>query len=173
MATGTILLPASAFWPPDGSTNNLAPKPVMQKGSNTAPNRFVVTWAFPDASTTLIWTQFPMPANYASGGTLRIHAACATAGAGNVRWQSSFGFQTVTASDSYLAHNQATAVAATGSVPATTASRPFETSIALGMDSAAASGICYLLIQRLGADGADTATADIVFLDAALDYTTV
>jgi hypothetical protein len=178
MATNSILLPPKFWDNSDGTASNLQAKFVMQKGSNTAPNRMKPTWVFPKQvaaanAITCLWCSFPIPVNYASGGTLKIRAACGTAAAGNVRWQASCGAQTATAADSFLAHQQATAVAATGAVPATTANRPFETSITLGMDSAAAESEFYLLLQRLGSDGADTVTQDIIFLDALLNYTTV
>lgn len=169
MATGTIPL---RLRPPDGSASNAAPRFLMQKGTNSAPVRFIPVWSFDPSTQQHVWATEAVPTNYLSGGSIRlVWAANATTNA--VKWGASIGYQTATASDSYLAHAQATAVTATTNVPATTARRPVETllSMAGNLDSLAANGVMYVVIYRVAADAADTCTVDAELIAATFDYT--
>jgi hypothetical protein len=175
MATGTILLPIQAAAPPDGSASNAAPRLIMQKGSNTAPARFVLTASFDPSTQQHLWFTFYVPTNYASGGTVRLMwAANATTGA--CMWGASVGVQASSNADAYTAHAQATAVnSAAITVLGTTARRPLETTIALGanLDSMAVDTIAYLVVYRVAANAGDTLSVDAELLSAAFDYTTL
>lgn len=173
MAIASYPLPIAGSAPPDGTANNVGPRLLLAKGTNTAPNRHLYYASFDPTTQQHLWWTFPVPTNYASGGTVRLMwAANATTGA--VVWGSSVGTQASGAADSYLAHNQATAVTATTSVLATTARRPVETQIALGanLDSMAAGRIAYLVVYRAAANAADTCTVDAELLSCEFDYTT-
>lgn len=173
MATGSISLAVGGAALPDGSTNNVGPRILLAKGTNTAPNRFLYYASFDPTTQQHLWWTFTVPTNYASGGTVRLMwAANATTGA--VVWGASVGTQATSAADTYLAHNQATAVTATTNVLATTARRPVETQIALGanLDGIAAGRIAYIVIYRAAANAADTCTVDSELLSAEIDYVT-
>lgn len=173
MATGTIILTSQSGALPDGSASNAAPRMIMEKGSNTAPARFVLTPSFDPSTQQHVWFTFYVPTNYASGGTVRIMwAGNATTGA--VVWGAAVGVQPSSNADSYLAHAMATAVTATTTIPATTARRPIETTISLAgnLDSMVADAIAYLVVYRAAANGSDTLTVDAEMLGCAFDYTT-
>lgn len=178
MATGSLILAPAAAALTDNSTSNYGARLQLAKGAGP-PSRFWLQLSFPKQvgtppanGTSNAWWTFQVPTNYASGGTLRVVWNCATAAAGNVRWSSSVGVQTVTAADSITAHAQATATAATTAVPATTANRPVETQIAYtALDAMAADTLVFLNLQRLGADAADTATVDVFASAVMFDYT--
>lgn len=145
----------------------------MQKGTNTAPARFALVASFDPSTQQHLWWTRTVPANYASGGTVRLlWGGNATTGA--VVWGASVGVQASNNADSYLAHAQATAVTATTTIPATTARRVIETQIALGanLDSMAAGAVMYLVVYRVAANGSDTLTVDAELISAAFDYTT-
>ncbi len=171
MATGTIPLPVAAAQLPDGSTNNAAPALQMYKGTNTAPARFGLRAAFDAATDEHLWWTVQLPANYASGGTVRLLWA-ANAVANSVVWGCSIGAVTPADVDTYLEHAQATASTATTSVNTTEARRVVETTITPAADSMAANDLVTVLVYRDANNASDTCTVDAELLAATLEYTT-
>lgn len=172
MATGSILLLPSAANPPDGSASNAGPKLLSVKGSNTAPGRQFFYGSFDPTTQQHLWWVWTMPANYASGGLLRIMwAANATTNA--VMWGASIGVQASGNADSYLAHAQAAASTVTTTILGTTARRVQESQITLGaLDSLAANALVALVVYRVAANAADTLAVDAELLSINFDYTT-
>lgn len=162
MATGYIILPAAAAVLPDGSTSNLAARMQRAKGTGTAPVPHWLELAYPDASTTgALWTaELPPDANASPAPAITLFwKGNATTGA--VRWSVQLAAWNNTATTAMPAHNFATANLATANTGTTTARQLNTTTITLtNADSIAAGQTFSLLVQRLGADVADTMTVD-------------
>ena len=173
MATGTVHLPPNAAVLPDGSTNNVGAGMSRHQGSETTRKVHMLTLDFDGAGAVVesAWWVFRMPANYASGGTLKIQwMANATANA--VKWQAQVGAVTPDDADTPLEHALAAAATVTTNVNATEARRLTESSITLTMDSAAAGDLIKLVVFRDPADAADTATVDGEVTGVSFEYTT-
>jgi hypothetical protein len=173
MATGYVLLPAGAAILPDGSTTNLAARIQRGKGTGTAPVPFWAELAFPDASTTgSMWTfELPPDANASPAPSIRIFWK-ANAVTNSVRWSAQLTAWNNTATTAMPAHNYATANLLTAATGTTTARQTNVSTIPLtNADSIAAGQTCSLMLQRIGADAADTLTVDAEVWLVELSYT--
>lgn len=173
MATGTIfLLPESAVFP-DGSTNNIAPALSRVKGSQTNAVHYLIL-GFDGAGAVVeqCYWKFCMPANYASGGTLKICCQTTTITAGNIVWQASLSAITAADVDTPQEHAFSTAATVTVANNATEAGRLIDGSITMNMDSAAAGDLIFIRLLRDPANGSDTHATDANFISGALEYTT-
>lgn len=174
MATGSVLLPIGAGRLPDGSASNLAPAITAVKSTATAPSPYFLQAAYDAAQTEQMMWSLRMPANYASGPSLKVQWK-STVTTGDVRWEGRLAAYTPgTDSTSVNAKAFAAANNATTTTGATTAQRVVETSITLTNDDSLAAGdFVVVYLARLGADGADTMAADALVVAVSLDYTTV
>jgi hypothetical protein len=173
VATNDILLPPGAAVLPDGSASNLAPALQRRKSSGSAPAIYMLELWFDAATEEWATWSFRMPANYASGPTLKIQYKMASATSGAVVWAGSLAAVTDGEATDVDAKVFATAETATVTVPGT-AGHLDEASISLttAADSVAAGDLVVVRIARQGAAGGDTATGDAEFITAALSYTT-
>ena len=173
MATGTVLLLPGAAIIPDGSANNVGAGMSMRQGTEATRKVHMLTLDFDGAGAVVesAWWVWRMPANYASGGALKIQwMANATTNA--VKWQAQVGAVTADDADTPLEHALAAAATVTTNVNTTEARRLTESSITLTMDSAAAGDLVKLVLFRDPADAADTATVDAEVVACAFEYTT-
>lgn len=173
MATGTVLLPPNAAVLGDGSTDNTAAGMSRRVGSLTGIDNFFLTLDFDGAGSGVesAWWQFRLPANYASGGAVKIQwMANGTSNA--VKWQAQVSAITPDDADTPLEHALSSAATVTTNVNTTEARRLTESSITLNMDSAAAGDLIQLVIKRDANDGSDTSTADAELIMASFEYTT-
>jgi len=172
MPTSSVLLLPGGATLPDGSTGNLAPALIRVQGSEANPKKHLLALAFDGAGgKELAWWTFRMPADYLSGGAVKIQWRLnGTANA--VKWQATIGAVTPNDADTPAEHASAAASATTTNVNTTEAGRLTETSITLAnLDGIAAGDLVFLCIFRDSADGADTATQDAELLAATLEYT--
>lgn len=160
MATGTILLPLI------GGFDATNPPGVESFNSKT---RLLF-----DASTDeIIYRQFRLPQNYASGLTLKVQYSMASATSGNVIVSCevmavSDGDSQAVDSDSYDTINTSSATAVPG-----TAGYLDELSLSLSnADSAAAGDWVSLKIRRDADNASDTAAGDMEVIALAVEYTT-
>ena len=173
MATGSILLSPSAAVLPDGSTNNLACGVSMRQGTQTGAKAHFPTLDFDGAgSLEGCHYQFRLPANYSSGGTLKLLWMANTTTAANVKWQAEIGAVTPADADTPLEHAFAAAATVTTGVNTTEANRLIESSITLTTDSWAAGDWVDMYLFRDSADAADTAAVDASVLMSVIEYTT-
>ncbi len=173
MSTGTVLLPIGAAILPDGTTSNLFPGITRVKSSGTAPGVYFMQANF-DASLLewLVWS-FRMPADYLSTPVLKVQYKMTSATTGNVIVVGRLA--AVTPGDATDVDAKVFAAANTSSataVPATTAGKLGEISLALSTDDGLAAGdlVCVYL-ARDGASGSDTATGDMEVTTVSLEYT--
>ena len=175
MATGTIDFNPADGLPPDGSASNLAPAVQRVKSSATAPPPYFTQLAFDAANLEFVCFEFVMPADYASGLTLKLKFKMVSAVTGNVIMIGRLAAYTVgtdTTDMDAKAFDAANTSAATA-VPATTAGRGGEISITMtNADSVAANDKCVLYVARDGASGSDTAAGDLELVGITLTYTT-
>lgn len=172
MATGTVQLPPGYWVPPDGSTNNIAAGISRRQGTQATRKAHFLTMDFDGAGAVEgMHATFRMPADYASGGTLKIQWG-ANAVANAVKLQAQLGAITPADADTPLEHAYAAAATVTTSVNATEARRLTESSITLTMDSAAAGDFIELVLFRDSADAADTATVDCEVEMVVFEYVT-
>lgn len=173
MATGTVHLSPGASVQPDGSATNLAAGMVRLQGTQTGAKWHQLALTFiGDGTVQGSWWTFRLPADYSSGGTLRIQWMInATTNA--VKWQAQVGAITPADADTPLEHALAAAATVTTNVNTTEAWRLTESSITLTMDSAAANDLLELFLFRDSGDGADTSTALAHVVAASLEYVTV
>lgn len=173
MATASILLPADVWNPPDGSTNNIAPALQRLKGTQTnAWHGLVLAFDGAGSVPEQVYRNFILPANYASGGSLKIQGMINST-TGNVAFmQATVSSITPADADTILEH--AFSAAATVSITANTteARRLLEGTITLNMDSAAAGDHITIRLFRDPSNGSDTHTSDFEFLGAEFTYTT-
>lgn len=173
MATGSILLPANAWVPPDGTANNIAPALSRLQGSQTNKTHKQV-WLFDGAGAVpeQLYVSFIMPANYASGGALKINGTINSTTGNVARMQATVGAITAADADTPLEHAQSTAATADFTANGTEARRLLTGTITLNMDSAAAGDEIIIRLLRDPADASDTHTSDFEFWDAEFTYTT-
>lgn len=173
MATGTVLLQPNAATLGDGSTDNVPAALSRRVGALTGIDNFFFTLDFDGAGSTVesAWWTFRMPADYASGGALKLlWMANATANA--VKFQAQVSAITANDADTPLEHALSSAATVTTNVNTTEARRLTESSITLNMDSAAAGDLIQLVVKRDPTDGSDTAAVDAELLAASFEYTT-
>ena len=173
MATSTVLLPPASAVLPDGSSGNLAPALNRIQGTETNPKKHFLVLAYDGAGAKEhAWWTFRLPADYASGGTLKILWMYNSTTAGNVKWQATVGAITAADADTPVEHASAAAATVTDAINTTEARRLITSSITLTMDSAAAGDLIFLCLFRDSADGSDTAAAaDAEVLAVAFEYT--
>ena len=173
MATGSVLLAANAAVLGDGSTDNVPCGMSRRVGSLSGIDNFFLTLDFDGAGSTVesAWWSFRMPADYASGGALKIlWMANGTSNA--VKFAAQVSAITADDADTPLEHALSTAATVTTNVNTTEARRVTASSITLNMDSAAAGDLIQLVLKRDPSDGSDTSTADAEVLACAFEYTT-
>lgn len=174
MAVGTVFLPIGAAILPDGSASNLFPGITRVKSSGSAPGIYFLQANFDAATLEWLTWSLRMPVNYASGLTAKIQYKMASATSGNVIMVARIasitpGDATDADADVFAAANTSAATA----VPATTAGKIGEISIAMTNDDGVAAGDwCVLYLARDGASGSDTATGDLELVAVSLEYTT-
>lgn len=176
MATGTILLLPESAALPDGSSGNASPGVVRVQGSESNPKKHYLTLAFDAATDEHAWWRFRMPANYASGGTVKIQWQANATTATAVRWGVRIGAVTPSDADTPNEHASATATTAGSSTNTTEANRLTEVSIdcSANLDSVAAGDLVFIVIYRDadGTSGTDDLAVDAAFVAGAFDYTT-
>lgn len=176
MATGSIpLLPGSATMP-DGSSGNAAPGLVRFQGTEANPKKHLLALNFDAATDEHAWWTFRMPADYASGGAVKIQWAANATTATTVRWGARIGAVTPADADTFLEHAAAATSTAASSTNTTEANRVTEVSITLAnLDSLAAGDLVSLVVYRDadGTSGTDDLAVDASFLAGVLEYTTV
>lgn len=171
MATGSVVLPAPAWMPPDGSSNNNAPGAARLKGSQTNAIHAII-WAFDGAGgLEQLYCSFVLPANYSSGGSLIVLCTVNSTTSANIKWQAAVSAITASDADTPLEHAFSSAASATVAVNTTEARRLISGTITLNMDSAAAGDLITIRLFRDSADAADTSTADAEFWAAEFQYT--
>lgn len=174
MATGTILLPVSAGVPGDGSAGNAAPAMTRRQGSESNPKKHFFTADFDAAQDEHLWWSVRMPANYASGGDVKVQAM-ANATTGTARVGARVGAVTPADADTPVEHAQATATTGAWAANATEARRLVEVTLTLAnLDSVAAGDLVFVLFYRDGdgTSGTDDLAVDLEVLAVVFEYTT-
>lgn len=173
MATGTILCPIQAAAIPDGSTGNAAPAIALIQGTETNPKKHFFVAQFDAATDEHLWWTFRMPADYASGGAVKLSWMTNSASANNVVWAARIGAVTPADADTPVEHAEAAVSSTTTAGNATEARRLIETSISLAnLDSVAAGDLVFLLVHRDADNASDTLAADAELITASFEYTT-
>jgi len=173
MATGTLNLPITSAALADGTASNATPSLKVNTGTNANPKRRFVSADFDASTDEHLWFSFRMPANYLSGGAVKI-LWMANATSGTARWGASLGAVTPADTDTALEHAQATASTAGTAANATEARREVETSITLAnLDSVAAGDFVSLCVFRDadGTSGTDDLSVDAEVFSIAFEYT--
>ena len=171
MATSTMNLPLSSAALPDGSSGNAAPGFTMRTGTNANPKRRILTADFDAATDEHLIFNFRMPANYLSGGVVKILWG-ANAVANSAVFGASLGAVTPADADTPYEHAQAAASTTTTATNATEARRLNETSITLAnLDSVAPGDLVTLIVYRDADNGSDTLTVDAEVENIAFEYT--
>ena len=179
MATGTILFDMAGAMPADGTgtINNPAQATVSVSATaqtTNAPKSTVLSWAF-DATTDehVEWT-FPMPENYASGGTLRLSSACVNgqAAAAEVIWKSALAATTPDAVENAVTKVFGTVATGSALFNSLASGIAVSTAISPGLDSVAAGDTVTLFIGRDADHTMDDAAGDVLLLTARFEYVT-
>lgn len=174
MATGTVLLPIGAATLPDGTASNLFPGVVRAKSSGSAPGVYFLQANFDASNLEWFTWSFRMPSDYDSAPTLKIQFKMASATTGNVIVVGRVAAITpgdATDADAKVFGSANTSAAT--AVPATTAGKIGEISLALSTnDSLAAGDWVVVYFGRDGASGSDTAAGDLELVSLNLEYTT-
>ena len=174
MATGSIDLAPMSWKAGDGSTDNVAAGQSLAQGTQTGIKLHEITLDFDGAGSTIEsrHNSFQVPANYASGGELRI-GWIANATANAVKWQAKVAATTAGDADTPLEHAYATAATVTTNVNTTEANRRTLSVIDLSavMDGAVAYDYFAIVLFRDPSDGSDTAAVDARVIDCAFHYT--
>jgi len=173
MATSTLNLPVAAAILPDGSSGNAAPGITRRQGTEGNPKKHFLTADFDAATDEHIWYTFRVPANYISGGTVKLLWQ-ANATTGTCRWGTRLAAITPADADTPLEHAEAAASTVGTATNVTEARRLNESSIAIGaLDSVVAGDLVYLVIYRDadGTSGTDDLAVDAELIQAAFEYT--
>jgi hypothetical protein len=173
VATSTIVLPVGAATLPDGSSGNAAPAMERVQGTESNPKKHVLAARFDAATEEFLYWAFRMPADYVSGGAVKIQWGSITAVTStNVVWKAAIGAVTPADADTPIEHARAAASSATSANNTTEAGRLTEASITLAnLDSVAAGDYVFLCISRDAANGSDTLAEDARLFAASLEYT--
>lgn len=172
MATGTVSLALQAAQPSDGSSGNAAPQPLTKQGTESNPKKHYRVYAFDAATAEYVTFSFRMPANYASGGALKIEWSANAITATAVVWAAKVSAVTAGDVDTRLEHASAAAASVTSNTDTAEANRIKEASITLTMDSAAAGDVIDLVFFRDAANGSDTLAVDAALELLDFEYTT-
>lgn len=173
MATGTLQWGMNAAVLPDGSSGNAAPALSRLIGTESNPKKHLHIAAFDSATDEHLHFSFRVPADYASGGDVKLLWMTNTASANNVVWGARIGAVTPADADTPVEHAAAAASTTTTAGNATEARRLIETSITLAnLDSLAAGDLATLIVYRDADNAADTLAADAELINVAFQYTT-
>jgi hypothetical protein len=174
MATGSVLLPAACWQPGDGSTDNIPPARGVHKGSQSGADVHIPFWGFDGAGSVheSIYASFVMPANYSSGGALKVQGMINSTTGNVARMQAQVSAVTPSDADTPLEHALASAATVDITANTTEARRLLSGDITLTMDSAAAGDLVTIRLFRDPANGSDTHTSDLEFTGAEFSYTT-
>lgn len=173
MATGTIVLPAGAAAPGDGSASNAGPAIQRVKSSASAPSLMFLQLAFDASAKEMCYWSFRMPADYASGPVLKVQYKMTSATSGGVAFTANIA--AVTPGDSTDVDAKALAAdnTATDATVPGTAGFLDEVSITLtNADSLAAGDLVIVRLAREVANAADTATGDCEVAGVSFEYVT-
>jgi hypothetical protein len=176
LATGTISLLPEAATLPDGTSGNAAPGMIRIQGTESNPKKHYIVLAFDKDTDEHAWWRRRMPANYASGGTMKIQAHANATTSTVARIGVRVGAVTPADTDTPVEHASATATTAAWSTNTTEARRLVEVSIdcSSNLDSLAAGDLVFFLIYR-DADatsGTDDLAVDWELVAADFEYTT-
>ena len=174
MATGTLALPVGAATLPDGSSGNAAPAILRVQGTESNPKKHYLVAAFDASTDEHLWWSFRMPANYSSGGDVKLLWYTNDTGASeSAVWGAQLGAVTAADADTPIEHASAAASTTTTDINTTEANRLTETSITLAnLDSVAAGDLVFLLVYRDADNGSDDLTSDALLAAVSLQYTT-
>lgn len=173
MATSTILLGVSSATPPDGSSGNAAPGFAVIQGTESNPKKHFVVAQFDATTDEHLWWVFRMPADYASGGTVKLAWMANSASGNSVVWAAGLGAVTPSDADTPVEHAGGAVSSTATAANATEARRLVESSITLAnLDSVAAGDLVVLLIHRDSDNGSDTLAVDAELITVAFEYTT-
>jgi len=177
MATGYVMLWPGEVTFPDGASGNAFPGIEQILSSAAAPTNgckvHFLQLVFDAATDEHVIFSFPLPGDYASGGTLRVKwKRKSGTGAANAVWKAAVA--ALTAGGTEVPDSKAfSTVATTTTAAGTTANAVQETTITLTMDSAAAGDMLYLMLGRDGDNAADTLDAiDACVVGVTFEYTT-
>lgn len=173
MATSTLNLPINAATLPDGSAGNAAPSITRRQGTAANPKRHFLTADFDAATDEHLWWAFRVPANYLSGGVVKL-LWMANAVTGTCRWAASIGATTPADTDTPLEHAQAAASTVGTATNTTEARRLNESSITLAnLDSVVAGDLIVLVVFRDadGGSGTDDLAVDAELIAVVFEYT--
>lgn len=173
MATGTILLSPNAAVFPDESTDNLAAGLEIVKGTQITDKVFYPRLIFKDTRIERCQWSFRLPADYASGGTIKLELQTAVATAGDIIMQAKVSAVTAADADTPQEHAWAAAAASAAIANNTVeAGRQLTGSITLTTDAAAAGDLVTVQLFRDAAHASDTLAATVYVIAAAVEYTT-
>lgn len=173
MATGTLQWGMNAAVPPDGSSGNAAPALSRLIGTETNPKKFLHIASFDAATDEHLHFAFRVPADYASGGDVKLLWMTNSASANNVVWGARIGAVTPADADTPVEHAEAAASTTTTAGNATEARRLIETTVTLAnLDGLAAGDLATLIVYRDADNASDTLAADAELISVAFLFTT-
>jgi hypothetical protein len=172
MATSYVPFYPGNADPPDNSASNLAPANVMVKSSATAPGPYHRELLFDASQREQVSFSFDVPLNYASAPVLKVLYRMSSATSGVVLLDARIAATTPADAVDHGTKAFGAANTNSGTVPGTLGNTA-EISITLtNADSMAAGDNAKLYLARDGASGTDTATGDLRFIRARLEFTT-
>lgn len=174
MPTATIQWDAWNGSPGDGSAGNAGPALLSLVGSESNPKKLIQYAAFDPATDEHLWFQFRMPADYASGGDVKLLWMTNDASAGEeCVWGARLGAITPADADTPVEHPAAAATTVATGVDTNEPRRLIETAITLAnLDTVAAGDLCYLLVYRDADNASDDLTSDAELISVAVEYVT-
>jgi hypothetical protein len=174
MATASIILtPGSAVFG-DSTTDNIPPALKRKKGALSGADIHYLVLGFDGAGSVheSCYYTFPVPADYASGGTLKVWGEINSATGNVARMQAMVSAITPADADTMSQHAFGAAAGVDITANTTEAERLLQGDITLTMDSAAAGDIITIRLFRDPAHANDTHTTDFDFIGALFTYTT-
>lgn len=173
ITTRSVILPVDGGIEPDGtgSGNNPAEQiQVISSGSQTSNSPKASYWELRfDPTTEEHWMwQFTLPANYLSGGTLRLTGATLGTSASQVVWKAATAIVVVGTTDrDAIVFDTVVTVAWT---PSTTQGVTTQATVALTMTNALANRPITIFIGRDTDNGSDTNANDACLVEAVFEY---
>jgi hypothetical protein len=173
VTTRYLILPIAAGVAPDGSgtgNNPATPEKIVSSGTQTTNSPKVTYYQLLfDPTTDEHWQwQFPLPADYVSGGTVRlVYTNKGTSGNGVV-WKAATAIAVTGTTD--LDAHVFDAVVTVASTPSTTVGIPTEASVALTMTNALANRACVLMVGRDPDHASDTNASDMALVTVTFEY---
>jgi hypothetical protein len=154
---------------PEWIGGNPAPAFNVLLGTNTPVGRLPV-FAFDPGTIEYIHAVFTLPANYLSGGTLRIKHMCSVVTSTNTIYAARVIATTPADADTPLERAWSTAASVTIATNTTEARRVVEGTITLNMDSAAANDVLQIIFYRDATNGSDNMAADSEVISITFEY---